>query len=82
MATLESSIHKEFKIKVVIVHVHSYIKCSCHVRMVKDVRPEYELIYGCSQLIPCHFILAAGKTDTLAYLKKALTLEKIGPYYS
>ena len=40
--------------------------------MIKDVRPEYELICSCSQLIPGNFILAAGKTNTLAYLKKGL----------
>ena len=43
-------------------------------RMVKDVRPEYELICSCSQLIPGDFIFAAGKTDTLAYLNKGLKI--------
>ena len=42
--------------------------------MVKDVRPQNELICNCSQLIPGNFILAAGKTDTLAYLKKDLKI--------
>ena len=77
MATLESSIHniKELKVKVVIVYLHLYIKSSCHVHiMVKDVRSEYELICSCSQLIPCNFILAAGKTDTIPYLKKGLKI--------
>ena len=75
MATWGSSFHKELKIKVVTVYLHSCIKCSCHVHMVKDVRPEYELIYSCSQLMPCNFMPAAGKTDTLIYFKILLFMK-------